>query len=90
MKVLTGDKWFYHPEHDAEVGWAEDSEVWRGEGWFDAPADFPQAIADEAFVDMSFKTKKEIEAIGRDAGIKLDCRKNKTKMLAELNEFLEG
>ena len=39
-------------------------------------------------VDFSQMTKSQIETYGRDLGIELDRRQNKTDLIAELEEFI--
>ena len=39
-------------------------------------------------VDFSLMTKAELEAYGRDLGIELDKRQNKTDLIEKLEEFI--
>ena len=44
--------------------------------------------SDSDEIDFSQMTKAEIESYGRDLGIELDKRHNKTDLIAELEEFI--
>ena len=50
----------------------------------------PPLILDEPItkVDLKYKTKKELEEIGRDLGIELDRRLTKVKLIKQLEKVI--
>ena len=57
----------------------------------------PQSISDEIIEqvvptrsELSKKTKKELEALGRDKGIELDRRKTKQRIIDDLIKHIKG
>ena len=75
VKSLSGDKWYYHPDHDAKLAWREDEEQHYAEGWRDTPDDFPVVRPLE---DM---TKDELKAIGAECGLNLKKTMKKETMI---------
>lgn len=93
-KILSGDTWLYHPEHEPVLVTWEEAEELKKQGWVDTPAKFKNkentdsaAIPTPSFEDM---TKVEIDEYGKEVGIELDRRKTKANMIKDLTEFLDG
>lgn len=77
-KIQQGDKWYYHPIHGAELGWADEAQPRYKAGWCDTPDHFPPPMPK----DFSFMSKEEILDYAKEKyNVELDKRKNRDNLL---------